>query len=202
MKLPTACLLLMLLLGAADAAAQTLQLPSLHYFATDSSVVVPDLGQVALGGINSRSSGQNQFGGPPGSRSRGAASQASGASVTAYVHDFDAWDQALLAEAASRRRPRTLAATGAGPTSASPPPLASVADLEQHRAAAQATAGAEAEKFFAQAEQAKMARKPGLARVYYQMAARRAGGELRARALAEIAAASKTDGRAEHSPPR
>ncbi len=106
MKRLAACLRAMLLIGAADLAAQTVQLPSIHYFATNGSVLVPDQGAATLGGINSASSGQNQFGGLPGSRSRGSANGASGASVTAFVHDFEAWDRASWPKPPGAQGPR------------------------------------------------------------------------------------------------
>jgi hypothetical protein len=191
MKLPAVSLCLILLATASDLAAQTtVQLPSTHYFATNSSVVVPDQGQTFIGGINSASSGQNQFGGLPGNRSRSTQGQASGMSVTAFVHDFEAYDQALLAEAARRRKAggSSQLAAGRSPSDSGLSVAASVSDIERQRRAARPDPQREAEDYFARARGAQESGKARLARVYYQMAARRATGELKDRALAEVAA--------------
>jgi hypothetical protein len=189
MKLVAASLFLVLLAGGADLAAQTvLQLPSQHIFATNSSILVPDQGTALLGGVNSASSGRSQFGGLPGNTSRGFARQAGGVTVSAKIHDFDAWDDALQAEAARRRKRgqsgSALATTPAGDSA----PSASVAEIEQSKRAERPDPLREAEDFFARARQAQVDGKPRLARVYFQMAARRATGELKERALAEAAA--------------
>jgi hypothetical protein len=192
MKLPAASLGLILLVAATDLTAQTtVQLPSTHYFATNSSVIVPDQGQTFIGGINSAASGQNQFGGLPGNRSRSTQGQASGMSVTAFVHDFDAYDQALLAEAARRRSKAggsSQLAAERSPSDAGLSAAASVSDIERQRRAARPDPQREAEDYFARARGAQESGKARLARVYYQMAARRATGELKDRALAQVAA--------------
>ncbi len=199
MKLPAASCCAMVLLTAANLAAQVVELPSFQSFGTSTTVVVPDRGAASLGGINSAASGQNQFGGLPGNRSRSTTGQATSATVTAYVHDFDAWDQALLAEAARRRKAAGLAEpeqrsnqTLAGGSSAT-----SVAEIEARRRAARPDPEREAENYFSRARQAEETGKPRSARVYYQMAARRASGELKQRALAQIEAIGQVVGSAD-----
>jgi hypothetical protein len=195
MKLPAASLLAISLLGAAESTAQTVQLPSFHYFATNSSVLVPDQGQVSMGGIGGAASGRSQFGGLPGNFSRGNTGSASGATVTAFVHDFEAWDQALLATAARRREAlgQVRATAGSSPvvqgqSSAADSPIFSVAEIEGSRIATRSNQEREAEDYFARGRQAEAAGKLRLARVYFQMAERRASGALKQRARAEIAA--------------
>ena len=60
----------------------------------------------------------------------------------------------------------------------------------------------EAESYFALARRAQDTGKARLARVYFQMAARRATGELKAQALAEVAAIGETVGSAAKAAPR
>jgi hypothetical protein len=194
MNRPALFSLLVVALGTSSAAGQTtVQLPSVHVFATDSSVLVPDQGTVVLGGVNSAASGRSQFGGLPNNRSLGTQRSASGVTVSAKIHDMEAYDRALLAEAANRRQAVTtgsLATTA--PRSASGPsgdaPRASVAEIEAARQAEPVDPAREAQAYFAKAEQARVEGKPRLARVYYQMASRRASGPLKQRALAGAAA--------------
>jgi len=203
MKLMAASLFALLLADVAPLAAQpVVQLPSQHVFATNSSVLVPDQGQVILGGVNRSSSGSNQFGGLPGSRSRGVAGQAGGVTVTAKIHDFDAWDQALLAEADRRRKAGQTGSALAATPAASSAPLASVAEIERAKLAERPDPVGDAESCYARARQAQGDGKLRLARVYFQMAARRASGELKSRALAEAAAIGASLASAEKSPKR
>ena len=53
MKLPAASCCAIVLLAAANLAAQVVELPSFQSFGTSTTVVVPDRGTASLGGINS-----------------------------------------------------------------------------------------------------------------------------------------------------
>ena len=181
----------MLVLGcwAARAGAQAVQLPSMHYFGMSVDALVPDRGSMSLGGVNSAASGANQFGGLPGSRSRGSATGASGATVSVQIHDLDAMDEALLAEAARRRaaKDRFLAPGLVADTSG---PDASVAQLKQERAQPKPTPQQEALEYFNRGRAAQAAGKAGAAKIYFQMAARRATGDLKQLADAQLNALS------------
>ncbi len=155
MKLLAASCCALVSLGAADLAAQAVQLPSYEFFGTSTTVVVPDRGAVSLGGVNGAASGMNQFGGLPGNRSRGTAGQASGASVTVQIHDFDSMDQALLAEAARRRNGAGMAQSGHRAEGGSAGPAASVAELESRRRAERPDPQREAENYFARHDRLK-----------------------------------------------
>ena len=119
--------------------------------------------------------------------------------MTAYVHDFDAWDQALLAEAARRRKAAGLAEpeqrsnqTLAGGSSAT-----SVAEIEARRARRTPRSRARGGKLFLPGPAGRRNRQAALGEVYYQMAARRASGELKQRALAQIEAIGQVVGSAD-----
>jgi hypothetical protein len=183
--------------GSAHAQAIALQLPTFSFFATDSSVLVPDRGAVMLGGVSRSSSGSNQVGPTifPSPRSYGASQGASFSSVTVQIHDMDEMDRAVLARANASRSPRSLtpAAQLAGMHGAAAAPedneapVASVAELLARKAsaAAQEHEGARLE---AKAREALAAGHTGVAKVYLQMAARRATGSEKSRILAQIQA--------------
>src|SRR5438552_396063 len=124
---------LMLLLAAASIASaqETIQLPQFHYSTVNTTVLVPDQGEVLLGGFNSAQDGRKEFGVPMLSKfpvlgrpfTNSAIGQTRGASrfsVKAQIHDFEAMDQALLAEAARRRGEAPEANLAGGPPQ--PPP--------------------------------------------------------------------------------
>jgi type II secretory pathway component GspD/PulD (secretin) len=95
---------------SSSALGQIVQLPTFHQFSVGTTVVVPDRGSAYLGGIN-RSRYHGSAHGVPllhglpglgrltGSRSASIESSAAHAFATARIHDFEAMDRALLAEA-------------------------------------------------------------------------------------------------------
>lgn len=156
-----------------------------------------------LGGVSRSSSGSNQFGPPflPPSRSYGASQGASLSSVTAHIHDLDEMDRAVLARAGLPRAPAAgngaRGARGLAPrdpvagmhvaaeeSQDTPAPIASVADLAARKATADAAQGHEGERLVAKAREAIAAGKTGAAKVYLQMAARRATGSRKTQILA------------------
>jgi hypothetical protein len=213
-----ACLLLIVIaLVAARVSAQTVQLPTFSFTSVGTTVSVPDQGAAFLGGINRASSGQNEFG-VPGlpfvpfrSRGMGQDRSASNMWVTATIHDFDAMDQALLnspspsgVAAMSRASRGALAAFGhtEQPRAANlagswqPAPVALPAlDLtaeQSRRVAQQQTRADDADSYFERGRQAEADGKPSVARIYYQMAARRATGDLKQQCLARLEAIGGT----------
>ena len=130
-------------------------------------------------------------------------------SVTATIHDFDAMDQALLAAPTDLTGvyprgsrsisevplPWTLPALQldpvnlAGnwrPTPAPELPVSKVAVEEANREVRRATRSSEAENYFARGQQAEADGKPSVAKIFYQMAVRRASGELKQQAIARL----------------
>lgn len=205
--------------ASAQLKATTVQLPTFNYFAISTTVEVPDGGTAFLGGTSNSAAGRTEHGVPglgfmPGFGNRGIGSTrgASGMSVTATIHDFDAMDRQLLgddfnksaatddsprasalanvpvmlrpisgqetdvASAAPRSSPLTVDAAGAG----------SVNELRRRAAAEDEAVQQEAAKLFQQASDLQAQGKPGVAKIYYQMAARRATGNLKEEALAAL----------------
>ncbi len=140
----------------------------------------------------------------PGFQNRGIGQDRSASSfwATATIHDFDAMDQALLNAPSpsgiagsnpnmSRGLPEFPAViTGqivprkavnlAGNWQAepgAPVPVSDVAVEQADRANRQTTRAEEADNFFARAKQDEADGKPNVAKIYYQMALRRATGE-------------------------
>ena len=204
--------LVALSLAVADLRAQgvTVQQPTFSSFSVGTSVLVPDQGSAFMGGITRSATGVNEFG-VPGlpffpfrSRSIGQDQSAMGVSTHVFIHDFDAMDRMLLGgmPGAVTSVPRSMgplpegvvgpavsprAGNLAGQWQAKPAsPALNLATEQARRAAEQQTRADEAEAFFDRAAQAEADGKPAVAKIYYQMAARRASGDLKQQALAKL----------------
>ncbi len=200
--------------GVASAQQATaVQLPTLSYFSAGTTVSVPDRGSVFLGGVSRAASGRNEFGVPLSpfrNQSFGMERSASGLWVSAYIHDFQAMDEYLLgqpsprsqASSALRTLPGPVESTSRGPalvvqTSAMPAPVPpraaksgplsmSVAELRARNAQAALARSRQAEDYFQRGQKAEVEGKASVARTYYQMAARRATGDLKDRITARL----------------
>ncbi len=196
MRAPFGIAVFALMAGWSSAAGQTIQLPTFNSFSVDTTVVVPDSGGAVIGGTRRASSGASRFNGIPRQQAIGLQRQASTLSVTAKVHDPQAADKALLAEAraghANQAAPAGNEARAAELTLTSGDAgLKSVAQLRREHAAALAATDRETLELVAKARQAIADGKDSLARVYYRTAAREASGRLKQqidRELARLAA--------------
>jgi hypothetical protein len=192
--------------AVAQQGATTVQLPTFSSFSASTTVTVPDRGMAYLGGVNRAAEGRSEFGVPllpfrP-FRNVGIGREVSGSGmwVGVTIHDFDAMDRYLLSQPTAfshnlgdRRSQaaalvRTLQPRDAGygtswrvatPLGAGGPPAMSVAQARAERERQQAVRADEAAGFFRRGLEAEGAGKTGAARIYYQMAARRATGELK-----------------------
>lgn len=195
-------------------APTTVQLPTFSFFTVSTAVSVPDRGGAYLGGINTARDGSTSRGfGPLRSRASGSERGASGMSVHATIIDLREIDEAILAEAAAMRGetagPRatdikaellrrhvghgsaeTTGATAGLPSRASPSFAlpSSVAAIRAQNAAARDQRAREAADFFTRGQQAETNGKPGVAKAYYKMVAKRDAGKLGAQAAARISA--------------
>ena len=149
----------------------------------------------------------------PGFQSRGIGQDRSATSfwATATIHDFDAMDQALLNTPSPDGFVRTYPGTSHGlpapPVAIAgrtfqrksanlagnwrverdvPAPVSNVAEEQANRAIRQAMRSDEADNFFARGQQAEADGKPNVAKIYYQMAVRRAAGDLKQQAQARL----------------
>ena len=169
--------------GAARAQAPiSVQLPTYNVFSIDTTVSVPDRGTAVIGGSTSSASGSNQFGGPfiPSTRASGRSTSAGGVTVHAQIHDLDALDRLTLDRAARTTSPSVLGPIAAGRVAApgaDSAPMAGVAELAARRQADLAAQRSEAEEFVVKARDAEAAGKAGVAKLYLQMAARRASND-------------------------
>ena len=208
----------------------TVQLPTYSFTTVGTTVMVPDQGSTLLGGIDRASDGRNEFGmpflhfPPFKNQSIGQSRSAVNMSVTATIHDFDAMDQALLnspspagltsngqrpgvapAGMVAGRAALPRAADLAGhwlpePTAAAGLTGTNLAAEQSRRVAQQQTRADEAEKYFERARQAEADGKLNVARIYYQMVARRAAGDLQHQALARLEAVGGGTPRVAQSP--
>lgn len=172
----------------------TVQLPEFSYFSVDTSVLVPDRGTAYLGGIGRSSSGSTTRGTPPipfKNRATGHSAGASSTTIGAWIHDFQAMDEALLKQAAQRNfsefecvrvRPYPVAQSAPDNT------LVSAEEHAKRHADKQDEQQLEAQRHFEKAQSLVAAGKPGVAKIYFQMALRRAEGSLKAEIAAALAA--------------
>lgn len=184
----------LVILVAHSAYSQTVQLPSWRSFSIHTSVLAPDRGSAHLGGV-SRSYYGRTARGPW--RQRAAGGGVSGGSASAHVTviDHEVMDRAMLEEARRRRAARgDLAPAGATNGSRRPQPsgeqaggLLSVAEHRQQHAAREQQRQDEARRLAALGHQAAEDGHQGAARIYLQMALRRADGELRQQITARLA---------------
>ena len=174
--------------------AQTIQLPSIHEFSTDTTVVVPDRGNSWVAGSKRAASGTNRLGGIPAQRAGGVERQASGAAVSAQIHDPAEADQALLKQAQARRA-MMRAKQPSSPDRAKTDDLAmkpkdaglqSVADIQRQRARQPATDQRESQALLAKARQVRAEGKMSLAAHYYRSASLQADSPTRQVIDAEI----------------
>jgi hypothetical protein len=177
----------------------SVQLPTFSYFGIGTSVSVPDRGSASLGGVSRAQGDLSQFGAPLlpfGNRSMGSSRGASGAQVSVWIHDFEAMDEALLSQSSyyqnyvNSLRPRkpdgwpSNLAGVQGDSGGLPAP--SVEDIRRQRAEQQEVRANEAVTFFERGRKAEQEGKVNVARIYYQMVARRASGDLKDQALARL----------------
>jgi hypothetical protein len=161
--------------------ATTVQLPSFSIFSVNTTVSVPDRGGMYLGGVNRARDGSRSRG--LGNRAIGSDRAANGVQVLATIHNMDELDRAVLAKAAAKRgaldpavaqaellRPGVGAAAAGGD---------SIVAIRAQKAAAADASAKEAAEQFAKAETAAAEGKTSVARIYYQMVARRDVGELK-----------------------
>jgi len=193
------------------AQSTTVQLPTYQSFAAGTTVSVPDRGSVYLGGVKRAQSGMNEFGSPLSpfrNRAIGSQRSASGMSVSVYIHDFEALEEELLSRSGASDQKLTTVRSPDGTTRAvvrSPDrataataglkqrrgdpraaPLPSVEEIRRQRLADQEARQAEAEDFFERGQAAEESGKRNVARMYYQMAAKRAAGTLKDQVVAKL----------------
>jgi hypothetical protein len=210
-------------LGVREARAQVLQLPTFDYFSVQTSVLVPDRGGAYVGGVRRATyaaSGAGVAGTRTmpgmgrllGNRALAAGATAGAASVHATIIDSAALDRAVLAEAARRRTQEEVLPSRAAelsrqlledaPPTPSPAGMpVSLSEIRQRNAQRKRAQQGAARQFFSQAMQAEQRGQLGAAKIYYQMARRRADAELlqriesRLSQLDTVAASRTTAGR-------
>ncbi len=181
----------------------TVELPTFSFFSVDTTVSVPDGGSTYLGGVNRASSGSSQFGAAPflpfTNRSIGSQQSASSMRVSAYIHDFQAMDEALLNQPTAFNRgltqPQLQVARAIGQRVQSAQAgrgALDVAGLRAQRLQEEQARSSESAGLLERGQAAEAAGKLKVARLYYQMAYRKAEGDLKAQALARLEALSPT----------
>lgn len=190
----TGVALLLFFVPTLTARGQVVQLPEMHVFSVDTSVLVPDSGGATLGGVSRSYNGSASRGVPgwsvvgPLGRSRAVSTGASagGVSVHATVIDHEEIDKRLLEEA---RRGRSSSVTSAEPTPAMVrnAPIASLANIRAELAAEDAQREAEADLVYRKGLACEQRREWKLARTYYELAMRKSPQVIRAQAAERLA---------------
>ena len=173
--------------------AVTVQLPTFSFFTVSTTVLVPDRGGAAMGGIGRSSLGANQFGPAPlpaGTRSIGAERQAQNLQVFVHVHDFKALEQAMGTAGVGGGQGLGIATGEGSPLSSGPVEdvagRRSVADWRRIRAAESVAEQREALELVERGLAAAEAGNQAAAKIYLRMAYRRANSQLRPQILSEI----------------
>ncbi len=91
--------------GQLHAQQVVVQQPEFEMFSAPTTVLVPDGGSAALGGVGSSAGGRVMNGPLRTGSASGFSRGASSARVHVYVHDFEAMDAKLLGEAEATRAP-------------------------------------------------------------------------------------------------
>ncbi len=213
---------MLLLLTTQRASGQAVQLPTVRQFTASTTVSVPDRGSAQLGGVRRAAVGSTSRGVPglgrmPGAgrlfknRAIGSTSSVSNLRVHATIIDLNEMDQAILAAAAANRPARSdeenRLAGKAGFLSRnvahaprdrthrrSAPALPSVKQVQRDNEIALRELELEAAEYLKKAKKAESDERPGLAKIYYQMVARRTRGSQKTAILARIQAIDDAKG--------
>ncbi|MCC7085236.1 MAG: hypothetical protein IT427_09540 [Pirellulales bacterium] len=169
------------------------QLPTFHYFSVDTTVLVPDRGAAYLGGVNYSSTGRTSrglpgLGRPFANTAISRSTVGGGMWVSAYIHDLEAMDAALLGQGdfvagQSVRRPATsaVAATKTDPTFAN-----SIAAIRAQATSDEQANQLEAEANLKRGHEKLKEGKSGVAKIYFQIAERRGTGIVKEQARAGL----------------
>jgi hypothetical protein len=173
--------------------ATTVQLPTFSVFNVTTTVSVPDRGGISLAGVD-RGVDATINRGPIRNRSTSSSRTASGMSVHATIIDPAEMDRDVLAAAAAKRgaadpafaKADTLSRSVAHGGDSSPPD--SLAAIRERNASAAELETQELAGYFAKGREAEAEGKAAVARIFYQMVARRDPGPLKQQALGRLAA--------------
>ena len=171
--------LAIVIVAAAPAKSQVVQLPTFSQFSVSTTVMVPDSGGAMLGGIDSAREGVNEFGfGPLRNRGIGREFGSSRVGATASIIDLHEIDEILLGKA--RRDPSVDLATlekadrvTRGISETTGHGIRSVFALKRERAEKQLAQQAEVLKFVARGDVMQQQGKLTTAKTFYQMALKR-----------------------------
>jgi hypothetical protein len=173
----------------------TVQLPTFHFFSVSTTVLVPDRGATYLGGVNYSSAGRTSrgFGPLTTNTAMGRSSGGSNVWVSAYIHDLEAMDAAILsggntATGNTAAGNLSLRSTNRAVAAATTPPsfAQSIASLRAQAASEDQAKQLEAEAYLKRAQEKLKEGKAGLAKIYFQMAERRSTGAVKDQALAGL----------------
>ncbi len=195
-------------MGAPYASGQTVQLPSFQRFSVNTSVLAPDRGAAHLGGVSRSARRSSRYGVPGagklpglgrllGNRSIERSSSTGGASVHVTVIDHESLDRAVLAEAKRRRAGRSTlspdvadlslrlgdnVASGASAGGG----LMSVAEIRRQNTRRKEVQQQEVLRLLTRGTQAEAKGSFGAAKIFYQMAYRRADSERQTQIAARL----------------
>ena len=161
--------------AAVHAQQVAVQQPGVGTNSVRTTVSVPDRGSALLGGVGSAQSARSSYGPLRSGTSTGLSRSASSMSTGVYIHDLRAMDEPLLNSVPDAPSPSTI--RGESRT-----PLTEAVRVDVVSAAEKVV------KFERLAKQAEVAEKTGLAKLYWQVAAKY-GSKLANEKLAAVATA-------------
>lgn len=184
--MPIQKLLLLVLFTPSLALAQlAVQQPVVGVTAVQTSVVVPDRGTMFLGGSSSAQFGRSQYGPLRSGTSSGYSLQSTSVSTSVYIHDLQSMDEEILNSVRKGSPNRIQGMPVPVPVVPPTPELSSAEKMA---------------KFEQLAKKADQDGRSGLAKLYWQTAAKH-GSKIAEKRLAEVTTSAKTD-RAEQTPRR
>lgn len=185
---------------------QTIQLPTFGFTTVATTVLVPDRGSVTLGGISRSRFGRTQrgtpllgrlpfVGGPFNDVGIGSEISTSTMGVTAYIHDFEAMDQAIRAQAAELAPVSSRHASGLYPGEpyhvAVNPAALSVSEIRRRQEIERNTITVRQKGLLERARQAETEGRLSVAKIYYRSVWRDASGDIKKQLAAKLAELEK-----------
>lgn len=170
---------------AAESFAQaptTVQLPSFQFFTVSTSVLVPDRGTMSLGGISTAGTSALASGPFFPQSASGSTMNSSGMSISVQIHDMAELDAAVLAQTKSIGSSSSSSLAGT-----KSPASQSVAEAHRQHEQEVAAVDDQARDYYQRGLLAESNAQVGAAKVWYQMASRRATGAFKAEIDARLA---------------
>ncbi len=186
LPMTAACLFAVSLGEGRAQAPTTVQLPSFQFFTVSTSGLVPDRGTMSLGGIST--SGTSALASGPffPQSASGSTMNSSGMSISVQIHDMAELDAAVLAQTKPIGSASSSSVAGS-PSTASQ----SIAEARRQHEQETAAVDDQARDYYQRGLLAESNAQVGAAKVWYQMASRRATGSFKGEIESRLASLTR-----------